>query len=421
MLESLTKYATTSWSAPEIPVKIEYSHELMEEVRAFVWGELQQLPHGGMEAGGVFFGQRREGSIRIVTWRPFSRPVSRELDNGISPQDRVVLVRVLGAAEMDPALKDLVPLGWFIAHAQTGISLAGPDLALFNGFFPDAWQFTLVLKRLEGGALRGGLFAREADGSLKSDRSYHEFSVEPLRRGAKAAAEAPAAVASEPKSGALGLDVNGSSAEATAEAPDEAPAELPSFQIQEHSFGGEKWLWLLPVLLVAGVIAFVMYHKPVRMVAGQPISLRISTVAANVTISWDKTAAAIQAADHATIKIQDGTDVSQLALTTETLQSGSTAYIRHSGDVGIEMTVYQPGGSELHEFARLAAPETPASALSPGIESAEAAQLRIQRLEYEAQIQRLREEAQRQAARADQLQDVVRILQKRLNIEDSKK
>ncbi len=89
--------------------------------------------------------------------------------------------------------------------------------------------------------------------------------------------------------------------------------------------------------------------------------------------------------------------------------------MRQSGDVGIEMTVYAPGGSELHEFARLVAQETPASAVSPDIESAEAGQLRIQRLEYEAQIRQLKEEASKQAARADQLQDVVRILQQRLN------
>ncbi len=63
-----------TWSAPDIPLKVEYAVDLMEEVRAFVCDELQQLSRGDMEAGGVLFGQRREGSIRITDLAPVFTP-----------------------------------------------------------------------------------------------------------------------------------------------------------------------------------------------------------------------------------------------------------------------------------------------------------------------------------------------------------
>jgi hypothetical protein len=82
------------------------------------------------------------------------------------------------------------------------------------------------------------------------------------------------------------------------------------------------------------------------------------------------------------------------------------------------MTVYENGGAEVHEFARLVAQDSPAPATPPSsAEPPEAGQLRIQRLEYEAQIRNLKEEARKQAARADQLQDVVRILQNRISVD----
>ncbi len=98
-----------------------------------------------------------------------------------------MLVRVLSAAELDPNLKDLAPLGWFIAHAQTGITLTAPDLAVYNGFFPDPWQVTLVLRRQEGGSVVPVSSRAISDGKLKSDASYSEFRLEPLRRGGKPA------------------------------------------------------------------------------------------------------------------------------------------------------------------------------------------------------------------------------------------
>ncbi|MBZ5612314.1 MAG: hypothetical protein LAP38_29020, partial [Acidobacteriia bacterium] len=224
----------------------------------------------------------------------------------------------------------------------------------------------------------------------------------------------PAPVAARP------LDLGAVARVPGAPARSDAAVETPSFHMQEHSFGGERWLWLLPVVLVLGVIAFVVYHKTAGSVGSSsvaPIALRIAGQGRNVQISWDQNAAPIQTADHAVIKIQDGPATSEIALSSDKLHSGPASYLRRSNDVGFDMTVYTQAGSEVHEYARLVVQESPASAPSSGIESPDASQLRIQRLEYEAQIKQLKEDARKQAARADQLQDVVRILQNRMSVD----
>ncbi len=516
MIESFSRSAVASWASPEIPFKVEFPAELMEELRAFVCDEIEQLAHSGQEAAGVLFGKRREDAIRILSWRPFTRDASRELDASVSAQDRVAMVRMLGTAELDTDLKNLTPLGWFVTHAHTGIKLAPADAALYQGFFPDPWQVTLIFERSGGRSLRAGFFARESDGKLKADASYREFSVEPLRPGPPPAPvdRAPSAASAQPPSGSgpLGLSADSASPvrprasgplglnarhdaapqsrhEAAPPAPlDSAPpappeaappprqetappdkpaaaparsrdavrpparlmtpapevqpprmerglsplsvsapandaiSVLPSFQMQEDSFGGERWLWLLPVLLVAGVIGYVVYHKTSSTAAvpsalAAPIALHLGGQGRSVEISWDRRSAAIQDADRAVIRVQDGAEASEITLTGDKLRAGPISYLRHANDVGFDMTVFTQSGTAVHEFARLVAQDSSAGAPASASESSDASQLRIQRLEYEAQIRQLKEDVRKQSSRADQLQDVIRILQNRLNVD----
>src|SRR5436309_506938 len=67
--QPMTSPAFGSWSVPEIPLTIEYSLDVLEEVRAAATGGLRQLSRGGLEVGGVLFGIRGARSIRITRWR----------------------------------------------------------------------------------------------------------------------------------------------------------------------------------------------------------------------------------------------------------------------------------------------------------------------------------------------------------------
>ena len=53
-----------AWSAPQSKLEIEYSLVVLEEIRQCVTDGFQRL-RGGMEVGGVLFGTRQEGKLRL--------------------------------------------------------------------------------------------------------------------------------------------------------------------------------------------------------------------------------------------------------------------------------------------------------------------------------------------------------------------
>jgi hypothetical protein len=156
----------------------------MEEIRAFACDELLQLSHGGDEVAGVLFGTRRDDLIRILTWRPIACEHTRGEGVHLSYTDRMNLAVQLEVARQTPDLKDLRPVGWFVSHSQGSVALWPSDLEIYNAFFPEASQVTLVIRPAGSGRAQAGFFAREAEGKLQSDSSYQCFDVEPLRLGA---------------------------------------------------------------------------------------------------------------------------------------------------------------------------------------------------------------------------------------------
>ena len=182
MIKSAADFILGVWNAPEVPLRIEYPLELMEELRAQVFDELQRLSRGGTDAAGVLFGINRGPSARILAWRPIWRSSAEEQPATSATHDRAELVRVLSAAATDPEMRSLEPLGWFISRFQGGTGLTAQEVELFDNFFPSPSQFTLLLRRGPGGIARAGFFVREAGGFLRRDASYRELLIQPLRR-----------------------------------------------------------------------------------------------------------------------------------------------------------------------------------------------------------------------------------------------
>src|SRR5262245_12202371 len=103
----------------------------MDEIRGVAWEGLQQLVHGGLEVGGVLFGARRDGSIRLLTWRPIACEHAQGPTLRLSARDRVNLTRLLEAAKNDPDLAGLQPVGWFVSHARSDIFLNASDIEIY--------------------------------------------------------------------------------------------------------------------------------------------------------------------------------------------------------------------------------------------------------------------------------------------------
>src|SRR6202163_2252378 len=128
MTEPASEFIFGSWSAPEVPVAIEYPLEVMDEIRAAATDGLQKLARGGLEVAGVLFGVQREAGIRILTWRPIGCEYALGPTLQLSERDRADLTRLLETAEADPDLQGLKAVGWFLSHTRSGILLSPSDM-----------------------------------------------------------------------------------------------------------------------------------------------------------------------------------------------------------------------------------------------------------------------------------------------------
>ena len=427
-----------SWRVPQFSRVIEYPLEVMEEIRAFACDELLQLSHGGDAVGGVLFGTRREDLIRILTWRPIACDRTQGEGLKLSYNDRMNLAVQLEVARQNSDLKDLRPVGWFVSHLHAGVSLSPSDLETYNGFFPEAWQVTLVICPQERGHAQAGFFLREADAKLQTEASYQVFELAPLNlpaapeaaaseRAAIAPAPEPAPVEKPPAPKLNEPEVAKPRLSQPENLPSPAfratPLEAPSFEVEQDLPAHERWLWAIPIALALAIAAFMLYQRRDPS-SNASISLRAISEAQTVQLAWDAKSRLIRDADHAEMEINDGAKDSHVKLTSDQLHAGKMSYLPQSNDVGFSLTVYPANGEPIHDSARLVAPVAnapqeppqllqssppPAPAPSPAPSAAENAAL-------QQQVEQLKEEAGRERARADGLQNLVRILENRLGI-----
>jgi hypothetical protein len=367
------------WSAPEVRLTVEYAVEAMEEIRAAVSDGLQQLAHGGLEVGGVLFGSRRDDTIRILKWRPIACEHAEGPTLRLSMRDRIGLTRQLEVAKGDPDLAGLQPLGWFLSHCRSDIFLTVSDLEIFNGFFTEPWQVTLVLRPTRLGPARAGFFAREADGALRADASYKDFTVEPMHRpppsGERRAAprrSLPIAPQTRPE---------------PRTAPRPAPEPLrqiepPRFlQERRRSTPSAQWLWSIPgclAILIVGALLNQKFSAPVN----PPFSFRAYNSGDTVQVEWDANSATVRSARQAVLEMKDGNETRKYPLTAAQLRDGKTTYPRQGADVELRLIVYPASGPPVQEFARLVGPPSATSS--------------TERDRLEAEVKRLQEELRRE-------------------------
>jgi hypothetical protein len=382
--EQTAEFIFGSWSAPPVGVAIEYPLEVMDEIRTAVTDGLQKLARGGLEVAGVLFGVKRETGIRILTWRPIVCEYALGPTLQLSERDRADLTRLLETAGADQDLQGLKPVGWFLSHTRSDILLSPADLEIFDGFFPEPWQVTLVLRPTQAGAARAGFFVREPDGTLKSDSSYQEFDVKPLRRAARPP-DLPPPVTAEPVSSRRNT-------------PAPLPiVDPPLFRTLERSRTPRGRLWMLPVvlgLLVAGLFVKERYLAP----RNQPFSLHVYDAGESVRIEWDQNAAPIRNAHIGVIDITDGGETKRYSLADEELRAGKMSYLRRGGDLELRMTVYPVGSTALQEFAHFLDPGSAVPAPVPA-SNPEIDQLRHERDRLDTEVKQLKEDLRKERSR----------------------
>jgi hypothetical protein len=124
-------------------------------------------------------------------------------------------------------------------------------------------------------------------------------------------------------------------------------------------------------------------------------------------INWDANSSTVRGAKRAEIDIQDGGQPSHFRLAGAELANGKMAWQRHSGDVQVRMTVYPASGAPVREFARLLI-STVSVAASPAPDT------------HGAELKKLNEELHQERVRSEKLQNMVKILENRLEIDTAR-
>ena len=404
-----------SWAVAENPLAVEYSLVVIEEIRQAVTEGFQRLSRGGLEVGGVLYGTHDGSSVRIQAMREIVCEHARGPSFLLSDNDRAALTEQLARVQEDHRLEGMVAVGWFLSHTRGEISLTESDLETFNAFFPAPWQITLVIRPGRAAFMRAGFFVRDSDGTVKSDRSYLDFSFP----------DRPAAPDRPPRErGAPGDRHNALSFEASPGVAPSAPPDVPLFgqppgsipQYLPYPETRRKWPWgVIAIVLAAAVLAILGLRLFAPRVAPEPIALSVAERDGQLQIGWNRSSRSISGAARGTLEITDGQDSRSIPLTQVELSQGSFTYLRKSGDVEIRMTVEDSAGEKTQEASRFLG--SPPAAADPN----ELDAIRLERDSLQDQIATLRAQNKQQADRIQQLERTLVILQTRLGISPGKR
>jgi proteasome lid subunit RPN8/RPN11 len=176
-----------TWRIRQCPFLIDCSLAVLEQIRRTV-ERARSVQGNEREAGGVLFGIYEPGRISILAAKPL--PCEYAMGPGfvLSENDEKTLAGLGSSPTSDPELSGLQALGWYHSHLRSKIFLSPRDREVHSRHFGAPFQVALVVRPRSGGPLRAGFFFQEANGGMRSDSSYEEFTI-----------AAPAPVAPEPK------------------------------------------------------------------------------------------------------------------------------------------------------------------------------------------------------------------------------
>ena len=158
------------WIDCELPVLAAIRREVEEALHA---------RQGKSETGGILFGERDLERIHISACRPLRCEHSLGPGFVLSAADERRLGQLISAADDDPELRGLQPLGWYHSHIASRIFLSKRDRQIHARFFGSPFQVALVLQPSSDRATTAGFFFQESSGAMHADSSYEEFVVAP--------------------------------------------------------------------------------------------------------------------------------------------------------------------------------------------------------------------------------------------------
>jgi hypothetical protein len=429
--------AFESWNLPDVPLAIECSAAALEEIRCQAWEGLRKLARGGLETGGVLYGMRRLGAIRIKAVRPIACQYAQGPGFVLSQADHAALREQIEDSKSDPELKNLIPLGWFVSHTRAGIEMTAPDVEIYSTYFPEPWQVTLVVHPRHGATTSGACFVRRDGGQAKLEfefphrREFPAARAEARRRLETAPPEReplePPPLERAPlgppplKPAPLSTDWSANAVRRGGESGIQVSSRSrawrgvlePALRKARPAWRRLIWVWLAVWVLAVGGLGW----AAVRLVQGnlpaQPLALDLRDNDGQLKIEWNPNSPPVMKAVRGWLYIADGQDSSTVDLSPHDLGSGNLAYERKSGSVEVQFRVENSWGRIEEEDSRFLG-AAPVKRPDPEELKSEELKQQQQRQELEAEVARLRAEKAAQARRIAELEGAVKALRERV-------
>lgn len=359
---------TGIWQAPGTPVVVEYSTQVLEELRAAAEEGFQKIPHGGIEVGAVLLGTREPGVVRVLEWRPIECEHAKGPGFVLSSKDLSGLEVLLEHCQQAPELRALLPVGWFHTHTRSKIFLSPDDLAIHDRFFAKPDDVALVMRLTKDQPASAGFFVRDTHGAIQPDASALEFTVVPdpaallgptrltaARRGSpsrrdRSAQPVAGAVLSPPPAPQVQLPRDVPRPDAVSEPSTFRRPPLPERQPPSNSFRFAK-----VAIVVAGVASLAVFGwSAIDLWRASPMtaSLKLEEVNGQLEVRWDHAARPVRSADRGVVTIQDGNLRRGIDLTEEDVRRGTVFYTRRAEDLQVRLELYKGDQIVLQEMAR---------------------------------------------------------------------
>ena len=159
------------WTIPGTAARVVYSLPLFQDIDFAVNEGYRKIPHGGIEIGALLFGSVDQNGATIEAFRRIECEHVFGPSFILSDRDLSVLETQIQNAPSDPDLQDLQLIGWFLAHTRGPLQLTDPELELFDRYFPNPGQLTLLVKPERFQPTLFGFLVRGADGKMPRDAS----------------------------------------------------------------------------------------------------------------------------------------------------------------------------------------------------------------------------------------------------------
>lgn len=396
------------WTAPETVLTIEYSSVVMEQLRAYVADGFQRVLQGGVEVGGVLLGMREGNVVRIEAMEKVPIEYASGPSFTLTGGDKAAFAAALRGRASSGGLPLLMPVGWFVSHTRfETVCMTEADAAVFDEFFPEPWQFTLVFKPARMGLARAGFFVRDPDGTVRLGQSYREFDLEPAASllWPVIAPEEP-----EPRQNTTALVVSSSGASVAAVAvPERVPLE--AFAPHHHPYPSKRWLWIAAGLMFAAVAIALIYFFWWRS-AAPPLDLSVTERGTELIIEWSS--AALARATHATIDVSEGGTSHAFHLGSGQMAKGELATPFKTGEVSVRITTYDRRGVMLAQESARYVGQPPPAVIQ---QSEELTAARRRAAELQSENDGLRKTIAEQSASMGALRQRLRALEKRAAIQ----